>query len=118
MNPLYVTGHSENGRPIIGGLYHMKDQCGFPLDYEIEECRQRYWLPDYIEILADAGSQSIQKMDRVCKELELLIPEQWDEIWKKWLVLGSHSMKECSDFEGICKAILKEKREYEQIDVS
>jgi len=59
--PLYTTGFvkTETGlKPLIGGIYAMKDQEGFPVEISVMYCQEKDILIDWYEFLADAGRQT------------------------------------------------------------
>lgn len=74
-NPLYFTGLTEHGEPLMGGLFRMKDQLGFPLDMAFEKCREMRVCPDWFEAMADAMSQSYTKYETVLYDMQMLLGE-------------------------------------------
>lgn len=57
-SPLYVTGVTPEGQPLVGGVYRMKDEFGFPIDLSVLVLREKGANVDWLELLADAGRQS------------------------------------------------------------
>lgn len=72
-SPLYITGETPCGRPLMGGLFTLKDTHGMSLDMAIELCNDVPALPDWCEYLADAGSQDGWKLDAATQDMRMLV---------------------------------------------
>ena len=110
--PLYMTGITPDGSPLIGGIYTLKDQSGFPLDMSYEEVRRMGACPDWAECLADAGAQCIIKFDGVVTELSCLLGEAHAaEIVSKFKQWGAALAAEVGmDWAAVCQRMLVIKR--------
>lgn len=106
--PLFVSGFTHDGRPLLAGLFRLKDEVGFPLDMSYEECKERGYAPDWAEALADAGRQGSAKYDSVLRELGYLLgePAKRDIVHKFQLWVTRLGLP----FKEACEAILKQKR--------
>ena len=77
MNVIKTT----DGTHLLRGAYKLKDESGLPLDVIHELCRDQGIQVDWVEVLLDAGRQSVLKFDAVMDEIRLLVPEQVDEVY-------------------------------------
>src|SRR5574338_1516675 len=107
-----ITGVSDTGKPLMGGLFTLKDEKGFPLDMAYELCLENGFLPDWAEALADAGSQSIVKFDALVNELGFLIGEHTEEIVQKFKLWGASLTKPGDTFHGVCRKMLEAKHRW------
>lgn len=112
-SPLYVTGFSPEGRPLIGGIFKMKDQEGFPLDASFDLCRDKGLAIDYMEFLCDAWLSDCLGFDSVIRELDMLGGSRVDE-WKMrgcvYISLNPEAMKAENPVDEFCKYTLALKR--------
>lgn len=114
-NPLYITGLTDDGYFLIGGIYRMKDELGFPLDASLDYCIEKgNLIIDWCECLADAGSQNDWKFDSVLEELEMLLNKSTkEEIEQKFFQYGNYVMRNYNTktFIETCEKILELKKE-------
>jgi hypothetical protein len=111
MSVLYQTGFTPDGIPLLGGIYRLKDQEGFPVDMAYELCRDKGVCPDWAEFLADAGSQKDWKFDDAFHEIEMLCGKEISgEIMERFKIWGQSLIGEGDDFISICKKMLAWKR--------
>jgi hypothetical protein len=113
MNPIYITDIAPDGRLLVGGIFKMKDQVGFPLDCSYDICKENNLAIDYCELLCDAWLTNCLGFDAVCRELELLGGSHVEE-WKTAGAVFTSFHPECLDAENpvdeFCKYILDVKR--------
>lgn len=64
----------------LQGIYTVKDQTGFPIEMSYLEARDRGMEIDWVEALADALRQGIEKFDAFEAEVKLLVPKQFPMI--------------------------------------
>ena len=112
---VYITGMTSEGQFLLGGVYRMKDELGFPLDASLDYCIERGNLViDWCEFLADVGSQKDWKFDSVLEELEILLNKNTTEnIRKNFLQYGNYIMCKYNTktFIDTCEKILELKKE-------
>lgn len=107
MSPLYITGTTRDGIPLMGGIFAMKDQEGFPVDASLHECQHKGLCPDWAEYLADAGRQKQWKFDAAYDELTNLLGQPLaSEILARFIVWGQSLLHEGSDFIAICERMM------------
>ena len=104
---LYCTGYPDN-RPLIAGLYTMKDTLGFPLDISVMICREKGWNIDWCEFIADAGRHGAAKFLDAISEMEIINVPNLTEIQCKFFALLKLTPGEDTDEQ--CKHIYDEKR--------
>lgn len=54
-NILYITGLNPTGIPLIGGVWRLRDQEGLPLEMSYLMAREKGFLIDWCEAMADAS---------------------------------------------------------------
>jgi hypothetical protein len=54
-SPLYFTGHTPDGVPLVGGVWTLWAQEGFPLEMSYLVSRGNGWAVDWLEAMADAS---------------------------------------------------------------
>jgi len=70
---IYTTGCTEDGTYLIGGVWTLRDQVGFPIEMSHVVCKQNGWLIDWMEAMADASrSNNCPALMRV---VETFMPE-------------------------------------------
>jgi hypothetical protein len=69
-----------NGVPKLQGVFTMRDQEGFPLDMAYEIAKERGWVVDWVEALADAARQCIFKYDALIEEIGMLEPDKLEGV--------------------------------------
>lgn len=113
MTALYVTGVSPDGRPLIGGIFRMKDEIGFPLDMSFEICQEHNWRIDYLELLCDAWLKDCLGFDSVIKELDMLESshvEEWKTVCTSTLNRFPKMLRTENPISTACKYWLSRKR--------
>lgn len=110
---IYPTGSTPSGSVLIGGVFRMKDQEGFPLSESRDIARNNGCDVDWCEYLADAGRQGIEKYDEAASDLRLLIECGADAIVDSFKVYGSVISQQNPDagFCEVCEIIWQTKRE-------
>ena len=112
-NPLYTTGiAAPDNKILVGGIFTMKDELGFPVDMSYEVCKENGLYIDWCEFLADAGRQKQWKFDDALGEIKNLLPEECEKIFHSFKVYGATLMRELgyNDFIQICEKILEIKK--------
>lgn len=52
---IYSTGCTPDGKILVGGVWKLWEQEGFPLEMSHLVCRDRGWAVDWLEAMADAS---------------------------------------------------------------
>lgn len=111
---LYQTGLSPSGEPLIGGVFKMQDQNGFPIDASFEECKSKGLKVDFLEAFCDCWINDCLKFDSFARQSEMIAGVGLEQKWKDScrLVLNQFpEMMKCENpINEACKYILKEKR--------
>ena len=115
IEPLYVTG-SADGKLILGGMFQMHDRIGFPVDCCIDEARDRGFLIDWLEALADCWLNDCLKFDSFVRQAGLADPSLAG-LAGRFATLGSlilarfPKMRHTSNpIDTVCRYILAKKR--------
>lgn len=111
--PLYITGITPDGKFLLGGVFRMKDQMGFPLDMSYEICKEKGMEIDYCELFCDAWLHDCNGFDSVCRELEMLgkcPKEGWAMVGTGFLKKYPKALKQQFPINVFCKYILAKKR--------
>jgi len=69
---IYCTGISLDGEMLIGGVWTLRDQEGFPLEMAHLVCRDKGWRIDWLEAMADASRQD--KCPALMEQIEAFLP--------------------------------------------
>jgi len=90
----------------------MKTQMGFPVDLSILEIQSRGGVPDWAEMLADAGSVPLPafEMDNAIQEMRQVIPSLADEILERFKVWWVILHKEGEGFSQTCSRLLAQNK--------
>jgi hypothetical protein len=107
-SPLYITGYTPDGRRLLGGVFRLKDQHGFPLDMSFEIAKENGFLIDYAELLSDAWFNDCLKFDFITRELDMLGGSHVEE-WKQWAALWL-SQNRLNQIDAFCRHVLTVKR--------
>jgi alanyl-tRNA synthetase len=59
----------------LRGIYKLKDETGFPIDMSYELAKENDWAIDWLEAMAYAASQSVEKYKALVAEMNLLEPQ-------------------------------------------
>ena len=70
---IYTTGCTPDGTPLIGGVWTLRDQEGFPLEMSHLVCRDKGWAIDWMEAMADASRSN--NCPALMKAVEAFLPE-------------------------------------------
>ena len=106
-----MSGITPEGKPLIAGLFVLKDQEGFPLDMAYEKAKE-YGEPDWAECLADAGRRGIKQYDSVTRELGFLLgPDVRDDIENRFNMWGAINAEPGDDFMDVCSRMRQSKWE-------
>ena len=53
---IYQTGYTPAGEPLIGGVWALRQQEGFPLEMSQMVCQSNGWKIDWLEAMCDAST--------------------------------------------------------------
>lgn len=70
---IYATGCAPDGTPLIGGVWMLRDQEGFPLEMSHLICRDKGWAIDWMEAMADASRTN--NCPALIKAVKAFLPE-------------------------------------------
>jgi hypothetical protein len=108
-SPLYFTGIAPDGKLLLGGIFRMKDEVGFPMDMSYELAKDKGYHVDWCECLADAGRQKQSKFESTMREIGYLIGDEVaKEIGEKFALLVKFLVGS-GDFTMACEAIIQMK---------
>lgn len=68
--PLYVTAIGADGKFMLGGIFRMQDEVGFPLDASFEEIKSLGFHIDWLEALCDCWLNDCLKFDSFVRQAE------------------------------------------------
>lgn len=113
MNPLYITGINPEGKPLMGGVFRMKDEHGFPLDCSRDVLKEKGWEIDYLELLCDAWLHDVDGFDSVCRELDMLDGshvQQWKLYGAVFLKQHPRAIQRTDSVDVFCRYVMAKKR--------
>lgn len=102
---IYITGLTPEGIPLVGGIWRIYRQQGFPVDISLMEIREKGYLPDIMELFAE--STFYAELPQVRKQAPELFTLENIHKWN--LYLESFGLKESNQFD-VAEKILMEKR--------
>jgi hypothetical protein len=73
MSTLFQTGINPEGKPLVGGLWRMAHEMGFPLEIAYLECQQHGWAPNWREAMEDASKDN--NLPALMRQLETFLDE-------------------------------------------
>lgn len=100
--PLRWVGHPDYP-VVVQGVFRMQDEVGFPIDASFDLCGERGHEIDWVEALADAGRQNVDKMLKVRDNMVLLIGHEKAAIVYKAFVLLFTYMPEFKQRKSFCE---------------
>lgn len=104
---IYATGCTPDGITLIGGVWTLHDQEGFPLEMSHLTCQQNGWRIDWMEAMADASRSN--NCPALMKAVEAFLPG--DAITH--LKLGfMHMVRSGKSFDDIVEAKRANGRKY------
>lgn len=103
---IYITGLTPEGTPLVGGIWRMYRQEGFPVDLSIMIIREKSCLPDIMELFAEATiHMELPQVQKQC-------PELFDDETKgRWMLYLSANGLDKHDQFHAAEQILLKKRE-------
>lgn len=111
--PLYITGFTIGGEKIIGGIFKMQDQKGFPIDASFEICRENGWVIDWAEALCDCWINDCLKFESFVRQAEMISKTDIETKWKNFAIIVLNHFPEMMKAESpileACKYILNGK---------
>ena len=69
---VYITGKTPDGKELVGGLWTLWSQEGFPIEMFHLKCEQEGTLVDWIEALADADRRN--NLHALLMQMEAFLP--------------------------------------------
>lgn len=112
-SPLYFTGITPKGKGLVGGIFKMQDQQGFPMDASFEELKGKDLEIDWLEALCDCWLNDCLKFESFVRQAEILTGQKLEEMWKSTCCLILNSNLNLMSFENpineACKLILSQK---------
>jgi len=112
-NPLYETGISTEGKRLVGGVFTLKNQAGFPLASSFEILKEQGRAIDYCELLCAAWLHDCLGFDSVTKELDMLEGshvEDWKRCGASFLSRHPKAMRQVDPINVFCRYTLQKKR--------
>ena len=88
---IYMTGHTPDLVPLIGGVWTLRDQEGFPIEMSHLVCKDKGWAIDWMEAMADASTSN--NCPALIKAAEAFLPEHVIEGMKMGFVQMAWSGK-------------------------
>lgn len=82
-NPIYCTGIGENGKPLLGGIWRMYSEQGFPIEMSHMEAQEKGCQVDWLEAMADASLTA--DCPRLVQEMEQFLSGSMHEIKTKFV---------------------------------
>ena len=70
---IYTTGLTSDGKQLIGGVWTLRDQEGFPLEMSYLIAQDRGWQIDWAEAMADASLSD--RCPSLMQQIEAFLPE-------------------------------------------
>ena len=71
---LYITGYTPDRAPLIGGVWKLWEQEGFPLEMSHMTCLDRGWRVDWLEAMADASTTN--NLPALMGHIEAFLPAE------------------------------------------
>lgn len=71
---IYTTGCTPDGTFLIGGIWKLWEQEGFPLEMAYLVCRDKGWRVDWMEAMADASITN--NCPALVKHIEAFLPSE------------------------------------------
>jgi len=84
---IYITGITDAGTPLIGGLWRLYRQEGFPLDLSLLIVREKGCAPDIAELFAEATIHS--ELPQVHKQASELFTTETQNMWLRMVATNS-----------------------------
>ena len=113
--PLYITAICPKTKQfMLGGIFKMQDQIGFPIDASFEECKAHGYVIDWLEALADCWLNDCLKFDSFVRQANNLTGINLEEKFKQTgalvIVLFPKIKKSTNPVDIACKYILARKK--------
>jgi len=71
---IYATGTTRDGVVLIGGVWKLWEQEGFPLEMSHLVCQQNGWRVDWCEAMFDASTTN--NCPALMKHIEAFLPQE------------------------------------------
>lgn len=116
-DPLYITGICPATKQLmLGGIFRMHDQVGYPVDCCIDESRERGFMIDWLEALCACWLNDCLKFPSFARQAELASREPLN-LHHRFKVAGAvflgkfpKARKNSDPVNVFCRYILEKKR--------
>ena len=113
-SPLYITATTPDGKIMLGGIFKMQDQVGFPIDASFEECKSQRFLIDWLEALADCWLNDCLKFDSFVRQASSLsgvdLNRKFQETGAVILAKFPKMRRVENPIDAVCRYILRKKK--------
>ena len=105
---IYTTGFNAEGKCLVGGIWRLYRQEGFPVDLSFMHIREMGHYPDYMEMMAEATMYG--ELERLLKQYPEIFT---NDIKGKFMLYLSSQGSDTIGFEKAAESIVKKKRSYD-----
>lgn len=116
MRTLYFTGTTPDGKLLLGGVFKMQDEVGFPLDASFEECRRKGYAIDWLEALSDCWLNSCEKFDSFCNQAQSLTGNNLKDMFSSYGAMTLRKFPKMrstpNPIDTVCRYTLAKKKLY------
>lgn len=101
---------------MLGGMYRMHDQIGFPIDLCVLECEERGWRIDWLEALCDCWLNDCLKFDSFVRHAEsaskepLMLAQRFAQTGAFVLARFPKMQNAFNPVDVVCRYIMTKKR--------
>lgn len=71
---IYITGISDSDRILVGGVWRLYHECGFPVESSHMICKENGLLVDWMDAMVDASTDN--NLPALVRQMESFIPEK------------------------------------------
>lgn len=117
-SPLYITGVTPDGRLLMGGVFRMQDEHGFPVDASHEECRMKGFAVDWLEALCDCWLNDPQKFESFGRQVEMIAPgsvDRFSQLGARMIASAPKVREAENPVDEFCRHILNQKKTPHQL---
>lgn len=112
-SPLYITSVGTDGKFMLGGIFKMQDQVGFPVDASFEECKEHGFRIDWLEALCDCWLNDCQKYGSFVRQAEMITGAKLHDMFAttgaKVLAMFPSMKNAANPVDEACRYVLKNK---------
>ncbi len=73
---IHIVGYTEANETVVGGLWKIYETHGLPLDIIFDVCKQRNWIPGWIDLYEDMKKSGMEH-GRIFSKLEEAINDSF-----------------------------------------